>query len=436
MSNSILRMTGSAGRILLDGASGTQMQSLGMPPGICPEKYALEHPDVLAGLHRSYYSAGSDIVMAFTFGGNETKLSHFGIGPEESYDINKSLAGLLCRVRDLFSAEVPGRTLLAAGDIGPTGRFLEPAGDMSFAEMRDIYSRQAKALEDGGVDVFAVETMMDLLQVKAAVAGIRQVSSLPVMVMLTFDKGRTLSGNTPEACLTSLSAMGVDAIGANCSTGPEGMTEIIEKLAGLTEIPVIAKPNAGMPEVIEGITVFPMGAEEFAAITADLFAAGATVIGGCCGTSPLHIRKLREELDKRGSSVRNEAFCHPGESYQEDCISSYRTSVRLSGEVNSVTVKPGSPEDIGDLIMDASDEGADHVVIDLRDIESGGSRIKEIRDQFAVTAMTSAVPLGVLCYKAELLEALAQVYPGRLHFSGTADADIEDIAGRYGVKVV
>ena len=121
MKSSLSKMISTAGRILLDGASGTQMQSLGMPPGVCPEKYALEQPDLLAGIHRNYYAAGSDIVMAFTFGGNETKLSHFGISSDEAYEINRSLACLLCRVRDSFSAEAPRRTFLAAGDIGPTG---------------------------------------------------------------------------------------------------------------------------------------------------------------------------------------------------------------------------------------------------------------------------------------------------------------------------
>lgn len=423
----------SKGYILLDGASGTHIQAYGMPVGVCPEIFVLDHPGSLTRLQSDYYKAGSDVVFSFTFGGNETKLSHYGISAGEVFDINYRLVKLSCEIRDATTVET-GRKLYVAGDLGPTGRFLEPAGDMSFAEMRDVYARQAKALEAGGVDFFAVETMMDLMQTKAAVAGIRMVSDLPVMVSLTFDKGRTLSGNTPEAALIALAAAGADAFGANCSTGPEEMKEMIERSAAVASIPVIAKPNAGMPSVIAGKTVFPMVADEFGEKTAELFSAGAVMLGGCCGTGPEHISSLSRAIDKAAAYV---SLTKEPDADEYSYISSYSRILKYDDKCVAQTFTPGSPDDLADLAAEADEDCADLVIFDFDGYaESDEKTIREIKEAFAMTAMTASVPLGISCGSARLLEEVASVYPGRLLFAGEKTPGISDVAGRYGVKVV
>lgn len=419
--------------ILLDGASGTHIQAYGMPTGVCPEIFVLDHPDPLKQLQGDYYKAGSDVVFSFTFGGNETKLSHYGISAGEVFDVNYRLVKLSCEVRDATAIET-GRKLFVAGDMGPTGRFLEPAGDMSFAELRDVYARQAKALEAGGVDFYAVETMMDLMQTKAAVAGIRMVSELPIMVSMTFDKGRTLSGNTPEAALVSLRAVGADAFGANCSTGPEEMKEIIERAYAVASIPVIAKPNAGMPAIIDGKTVFPMGADEFGVKTAELFRAGAVMIGGCCGTGPEHISSLSREID---IAVADTFRMKDRDIDDSSYISSYCRILKYDDKCFARTSVPGSPDDLADIAADAEEEGADLLIFDFDGYgEPDEETMKEIKEAYAMTAMTATIPLGVSCASARLLEEVASVYPGRLLFAGEKSPAISDVAGRYGVKVV
>ena len=264
--------------ILLDGATGTELIKRGMPGGVCPEEWVLAHPEAAAAVQEEYLRAGSHIVYVPSFGANRLKLEEFGLG-DQATEINRKLAELTVR-------NLNGRAH-AFGDMAPTGQFIEPYGDLSLEDAIAVYREQAAALLEGGVSGFVVETMMDLQEARAALLAIREVCDLPVIVTMTFDQnGRTLTGCDAVCALITLQALGADAFGCNCSTGPENMLPIIAKLRDFARIPLVAKPNAGMPQLVDLHTVFDLGPEEFAAQTAAIVSAGAFLVGGCFGTTP------------------------------------------------------------------------------------------------------------------------------------------------------
>jgi 5-methyltetrahydrofolate--homocysteine methyltransferase len=280
--------------LILDGASGTQMQKRGMPTGICPEKWALDNADALKEVQKNYINAGSNIIYTFTFGGNGVKLEEFGYG-DQVIEINKRLAQL--------SKEIAGSKCLVAGDLAPTGRFISPLGDLEFEDCVNIYKEQIKGLLEGGVDLFVIETMLDIQETRAALLAVKESCDLPVMVSMSFDESKkTLTGTDPITALITIQSMGADAFGCNCSTGPSKMVEIIAMMKPYAKIPLIAKPNAGLPKLVNGQTCFDMSSEEFGLYTESLIKAGANLIGGCCG-----------KLSKRSICFTGRLTKHPDE---------------------------------------------------------------------------------------------------------------------------
>lgn len=422
------------GFILLDGASGTMMHSLGIPSGECAEKYLLNNPSLLIKLQSNYYKAGADVVYTYTFGANSSKLKKYGISPDEAFKINYELGRISCMVRDEQQKRNPEKRLFVAGDIAPTGDFLAPAGEMQFEELKKIYKNQAKALFESGVDLFVVETMMDLLSTKAAVIGIKEVSDLPIMVTMTFDNMRTLSGNTPKACLVALASLGIVAFGANCSTGPEGMEEIITSIYKISDIPIIAKPNAGMPIITNGKTVFPMDSENFANAVGKLFLSGAKILGGCCGTTPEHIERLKLE---RSSLRKIKSTLKFNESETDEYISSISDITKICSETKYITIQADDPIKLADIIADASDEEPDCIILDFNDVDE--IKISEFKEEFSLIALSVRTPLAIATSNASLLEELAKVYPGRLAYiknSSILNQNILNTISRYGIKVV
>ena len=242
--------------LILDGATGTELQKRGMPSGVCPEVWCLDHPEVIQEIHRAYAEAGSDIVYTCTFGANRFKLGQYGI--ENVRKINKQMA-LLAR------AAVGGKTFIA-GDIGPTGHFVEPFGDLEFERAVHAFKEQVRGLLEGGVDLLVIETMMDIQEARAALIAIRETTDLFTMVTMTYEKnGRTLNGTDPVTALITLQSLGADAVGCNCSTGPDSMMPLITAMKPWARIPLLAKPNAGMPRLIGKQTVFDMSPKDFAA---------------------------------------------------------------------------------------------------------------------------------------------------------------------------
>ena len=260
------------GRMILDGATGSNLQKRGMPTGVCPEEWILEHPDVLIGLQREYIEAGSDVLYAPTFSGNRIKLEEYGLA-DQIGEMNHRLAELSFEA--IRQADTD-RRVLVAGDLTMTGQQLYPVGSLPFEKLVDIYKEQVGFLKEAGVDFVVVETMMSLQECRAAVLAVKESSELPVMVTLTFaEDGRTLFGTNPETAALVMTAMGVDAIGVNCSTGPDKMVSVIEKMCRYTALPIVAKPNAGLPQLVDGETVYDMGPETFAQEMCVLAEAGA-----------------------------------------------------------------------------------------------------------------------------------------------------------------
>ncbi len=292
MTREEFRKRASEGILLLDGATGSNLLKRGMPQGVCPELWITEHPEVLLELQREYIQAGSDIVYAPTFGGNCIKLKEYGLEGRL-----EELNGRLVQI----SKEAAAGQALVAGDITMTGAQLEPMGDMTFDELVEVYREQIALIVEAGVDLIGIETMMSLQETRAAVTAARSVCELPVIATLSFQKnGMTLYGVSAPAAVAVLQGMGVDAVGFNCSAGPDDMLKVVQQMKETAVVPVIAKPNAGLPVLKEdGTAGYDMTAEEFAGHMEALLAAGAGIVGGCCGTTPEFIRLLKEKTAGR-----------------------------------------------------------------------------------------------------------------------------------------
>ncbi len=275
--------------LVLDGAMGTMLQERGLRPGQSPEELNLTMPDVVMGVHRSYIEAGADIIVTNTFGGNREKLSHYGL-QGRLREINA--AGVA-----LARAASAGAAYVAAS-IGPTGRFVEPIGDLSFDGMSAVFREQAEALVEAGADLITLETFLDIKEIRAAVIAIREISStIPIIAMLTFDdNGRSVLGTPPESAAITLEAVGADIVGSNCGLGADGIYEILRSMRRVTGLPLISQANAGLPILKDGRTVFPATPEEMIGYHDRLLELGVRIIGGCCGTTPAHIRAIRDAL--------------------------------------------------------------------------------------------------------------------------------------------
>jgi len=282
--------------VVLDGAMGTELMSRGFASETCPEEWNVSHADVVAAVHREYFAAGADVVITNTLGGPRAKLAHHGRDGRTA-ELNTAAAKLATAVRD---AEASGR--LVAGDIGPTGRFLKPMGDLTPEEMRDMFAEQSAALVQGGVDLLIVETMFDLAEACHAVEGARSVTKLPIVAAMTFGmtpRGyRTMMGIAPKHAAISLLEAGADVVGTNCGLGADQMVELVAELRAATDAPIIAEPNAGQPRLEGDTTVYDETAKHFAATMPTLVAQGANMLGGCCGTTPEYIAALVRALNR------------------------------------------------------------------------------------------------------------------------------------------
>ncbi len=277
------------GVVLLDGATGSNLRRAGLPVGVSPELWILEHPQVLLELQRAYVDAGSQIIYAPTFGGNRISLMNYGL-EEQTVRLNTALVRL--------SREAAGGRALVAGDLTTTGKALEPVGEMTYGQLYSIYQEQISALAEAGVDLLAVETMMGVEETAAALDAAQSVCGLAVLCSLSVeaDGSALFDGNAAEAVAT-LQEMGAAAVGVNCSVGPDQLEAVVAGMKAVAQVPVIVKPNAGMPVMTEtGEAVYSMGPEDFARHMRTLVLAGAGAVGGCCGTTPEYIRQVRDTL--------------------------------------------------------------------------------------------------------------------------------------------
>ena len=400
------------GPVLLDGATGTNLQKAGMPVGVCPEQWILENSEVLIDLQKQYVEAGTDILFAPTFTASRIKLKEYGL-KDHLEEMNRKLVAL-------SKEAAKGTNALVAGDLTMTGEQLYPLGDLMFEDLVDVYKEQAKIIAEAGADLFVVETMMSLQECRAAVLAIREVCDLPVMVSLTYNEdGRTLYGTDPVTAVVVMQSLGADAVGMNCSTGPEAMLEPIAKMAEYAAIPLLAKPNAGMPELIDGQTVFNVEPEEFAEVGKKLVEEGAAIIGGCCGTTPEHIRALKEAV--KGIPVKAPL------QTKRRMLTSERKSVEITldgrfmviGERINPTgkkklqaeLKEGSLNLVRTMALEQEENGAS-----ILDINMGMNGIDEkemmLRTIYEVTS-TVDCPLCIDSSHVDIIEAALRIYPGR-----------------------
>ncbi len=274
--------------VFSDGSMGVFLQKYGLKGGENPEMWNLTHPDIIESVHRQYVEAGSNLITSNTFGGNRIKLREFGLADKikevnsEAIKIAKSVA--------------KGKSIVA-GDIGPTGKLIEPLGDLTFEEAYEVYKEQVDILANSGVDCLFFETHIDILELKAAIFAAKDVCDLPIIASVTFEKdGRMLTGTSPEAAFITLEALDVDIIGTNCGTGPADMYQTIKNALKLISKPVIAQPNAGLPKLIDGKTIYDTPVEEYVRFATRMYEDGVRILGGCCGTTPEHINLMIKSI--------------------------------------------------------------------------------------------------------------------------------------------
>lgn len=275
--------------LILDGATGSNLMAQGMPRGICTELWVMEHKEIIQNLQRAYIEAGSQVIYAPTFGGNRRNLQQHGL-EDRIVEINHTLVS--------YSREVAGERVFVAGDITTSGQFVTAEGDYTYEDAFEMYKEQIQILQEAGVDLLAAETMINIEETLAAVDAANAVCQLPIMCTMTVEAdGSIFSGGNAVEAAVALESAGADAVGINCSVGPDQLVSVVRNIREAVSIPVIAKPNAGMPVIDDqGNAVYSMLPEEFAGHMKVLAENGASIMGGCCGTTPEFIRAMHQLL--------------------------------------------------------------------------------------------------------------------------------------------
>ncbi len=297
--DALSRRLASQAVLVLDGAMGTQLQARGLEPGGCPELWNLERPTVVEAIHRDYLAAGAEILETNTFGGNRARLDDYGLG-DRTRDVCRRATEIALGAAEAFAAATGQPRALVAGSLGPTGKLMAPTGDLRFDQALELFREAAGALREAGADCLIVETMFDLDESRAATTAAVE-TGLPVISQLTFGRGvRTITGVDVPTMVRTLEGLGARVVGVNCSTGPEEMAAVVRELVAHATVPVSALPNAGLPEYRDGRVVYPMTPEAFAEAIAGFVELGARLVGGCCGTTPEFIRRVRARVKPAG----------------------------------------------------------------------------------------------------------------------------------------
>ena len=334
--------------LFFDGATGTQLQARGLQPGELPESWNFTHPDIVEAVHRSYLDVGSNIVKSNTFGANPLKLAGSGLDCKETIEAAVAIAKKACGGRE---------NKFVALNLGPTGKLLAPYGDLPFEKAVEAYGEMVRYGAAAGADLILIETMSDTYEIKAAVLASKENCDLPICVTMTFDEdGKLLTGATVEAAALMCEGLGVDAIGFNCGLGPVQVGKLFPQMLAATSLPLIINPNAGLPVQRDGKTCFDVGPEEYAELMYELAGNGASIVGGCCGTTPEHIAQM----------IAKCKTLQPGGT--RDCrltaVSSYGKAVHL-GE---------GPIIIGERITTQENKRADEILVET--IKASNKKLK------------------------------------------------------------
>jgi 5-methyltetrahydrofolate--homocysteine methyltransferase len=400
--------------MLLDGATATNLTAAGMPSGVCVEKWILEHPETLVKLQSDFIAAGAQAVYAPTFGANRACLSNYGLEGEVA-DLNEKLVALSQSI-----AKPAG--VLVGGGLCPTGLFVPPLGDADFDDIYDIYREQIRALNKAGVDFIVVETQTSLADMRAAVLAAR-TTNLPIFVTITVDEsGRTLTGGSLLPAVITLQAMGVEAIGLNCSFGPKPMLEFIDEVMAHVSIPIIAKPNAGVPMWNTPDNTGYISPAEFAGEMRLLMEAGARIVGGCCGTTPEHLKALADVAKD---------FAPPEIPKEPDCYAAAieREAFFLGDDI--IFSEPiECTSSLGDDLIDLDDELVTAALVEINSVDDAMILCEN-------SAMTR-LPIAVHSDNLTVLDAALRYFQGRLIVDSDCQIEtelIEPLAAKYGAII-
>lgn len=406
--------------MIMDGATGSNLQKRGMPIGVCPEEWILSHPEICTELQREFLESGSDIILAPTFTANRIKLEEYGL-EDRIREINQGLVEVSKKAVEQYrSATQNPRRVYIAADLTMTGVQVQPVGSMPFEELVEVYKEQLSYILPNGVDLVVVETMMSLQECRAALLAVKESCDLPVMVSLTYqENGRTLYGTDPKTAVIVLQSMGADAIGINCSTGPDKMAELVREMKEYAYVPIMAKPNAGIPQLVDGHTHFPMDPEEFAEGMEKLLKAGADIVGGCCGTTPQHIRVLADRAQGRPTNVISNTHIRALTTETMTVEIPLDGPFLVVGERINPTGKNALKEELKagrtDIVREMASEQAE-LGASILDINVGMNGIDE--NEIMLLVMQEALeagklPLSIDSSHISVIEAALRLYPGR-----------------------
>lgn len=387
--------------MLYDGAKGALLQEMAPESADCVEHLNVTQPEVVKKIHEEYIRAGADIIQTNTFCANGVLLEKQGL-EKELYEINFNGAKIA-----LECAE--GKALVAAS-IGPTGRMLEPAGDASFEDVVGIYKQQLEPLVDAGIKTINFETFMDLAEMRAAIVAAREMGIYDIIASMTFEGERTISGNTPESCAISCSAAGAQVVGANCSGGPESLLGPVGKMNDVGAFPLGVKPNAGLPEIIDGKAVYSLSPEDFARSVPDFLQCGARLIGGCCGSTPAHIEAMRRAIDGMEATAcdhTERVYLSSGYEYAEYGLGFRDAKMLITPDILNA-IKDGDYYCILDSLPEDLDE-AGGVLVDFADATL-------CFDMWGFVSTASTLikkPVILKTDDTELAEAFLRYYCGR-----------------------
>lgn len=418
---------------MLDGGMGTMLQAYGLEPGEPPALLAVTNPELITSIHRQYVEAGADILYANTFGTNRYKLEGYGYSPGQIIDSAIKAARAACK-----------EDTLVALDVDPLGELLEPMGTLTFEEAYDAFCEVVKQGEASGADLIVIETMTDLYEVKAAVLAAKEQTNLPVMVSMTFEEtGRTFTGTSIECMTAVLEGLGVDAVGINCSLGPVEIFPLAEKMCQLTDLPVFVKPNAGLPDPRTG--AYTIGPEEFARAMAEYRHLGIAMAGGCCGTTPDYIARMKAvfagmERKQRTPSARESCVCSATNCVAIDHVTVIGERINPTGKKR---LKQALIEEDYDYLLSQAVQQAD-AGAQVLDVNVGIPDIEEARVLPAVVKKIQAVtdlPLQIDSSDPAAIEAALRVYNGKAIVNSVNGEEkslssILPVVKKYGAAVV
>ncbi|NSW92296.1 MAG: homocysteine S-methyltransferase family protein [Firmicutes bacterium] len=437
-------------RILIyDGSKGYMLQKFGLKGGECPELWNVTHSDVVKKIYSLYKEAGSDVIQTNTFSGNRVQLQKHHLD-DRTYELNYQGARL--------AREVMGEDGFVAGSAGPTGRLFEPSGDLDFETAYQIYKEQVKALVDGGVDIINFETFTDIAEMRAALLAAKETADIPVICSVSFEQnGRSLMGTDPQTAVIILKSLGADMVGTNCSFGPELMVDIVKKmhLAGGGYLSV--KPNAGLPEIIDGVPVYRETAKKFAELAAQFVQYGARLIGGCCGTTPEFVSAIKENIDNKWGHEDIE-YSDKYPVFTSNCtvITSGVSSFNICnlhdknkqiGKLSSIEdekffkqLKDGNMEVVTDMALELASEGYDVIYINI-DNENSELLAQVVNKAQGYLKQPVIIETG----NPDALEQALRVYKGRagVIFSKNASSKdkklmdgLKNVTKRYGALII